>query len=65
MPRLFFKNEMRTVVIYPNWLFDFSRTLIMNPKNLPNNRMGSDPVSNNHHNTWGFFLNNIIDHKKF
>jgi hypothetical protein len=46
---------MRIVVIYLNWLFDCLRTLIMNSKNLPDNRMGSDPVSNNRP-TLGVFL---------
>jgi hypothetical protein len=39
---------MSSMVIYPNRFLDFSRTLIMNSKNLPDNRMGLDPVSNNY-----------------
>jgi uncharacterized protein YcsI (UPF0317 family) len=32
---------MRTVVAYQNWLFDFLRTIVMNPKNCPENLWGS------------------------
>jgi hypothetical protein len=39
---------MRTVVAYQNWVFDFLRTMVMNPKNHPKNLWGSVPASNNH-----------------
>jgi len=44
------------MAVYPNWLLDFLRTLITNSKNLLNNRMGSDPVSNNRPTVRGFFF---------
>jgi hypothetical protein len=28
------------MVIFQNWLFDFVKTVVMNPKNHPNHRWG-------------------------
>jgi hypothetical protein len=44
---LIFQKKLRIVVICQNWVFNFSRTIVMNPKN-------------HHDNHWGLFLFLII-----
>jgi hypothetical protein len=38
---------LRTVIIFRNWVFDCVRIPFVNPKNRPDNRLGSVPASNN------------------